>query len=137
MSATMLANLSRTTDPQTMLRRFLALDAVVTTTNGLVYVAASGPVGRLLGVGSGLLLELGVFLVLFGAGVGYLASRRQPAAFPVKAVIEANLAWAVASLAALVLWFSPTTAGTFWIPVQAATVAGFAGLQHLALRARG
>ncbi|MBT2397157.1 hypothetical protein [Streptomyces sp. ISL-100] len=137
MSATMLANLSRTTDPQTMLRRFLALDAVVTTTNGLVYVAASGPVGRLLGVGSGLLLELGVLLVVFGAGVGYLASRREPAAFPVKAVIEVNLAWAVASLAALVLWFSPTTAGTFWIPMQAATVAGFAGLQHLALRARG
>ncbi|MBT2487340.1 hypothetical protein J7E96_02050 [Streptomyces sp. ISL-96] len=137
MSATMLANLSRTTDPQTMLRRFLALDAVVTTTNGLVYVAASGPVGRLLGVGSGLLLELGLLLVVFGAGVGYLASRREPAALPVKAVIEVNLAWAVASLAALVLWFSPTTAGTFWIPMQAATVAGFAGLQHLALRARG
>ncbi|MGW0561267.1 hypothetical protein ACWDZ4_11675 [Streptomyces sp. NPDC003016] len=137
MSATLLANLSRTTDPRTMLRRFLALDAVVTTTNGLVYVAASGPVGRLLGVGPVLVLEAGLFLVLFGAGVGYLASRRQPAGFPVKAVIEANLVWAVASLAALVLWFSPTTAGTFWIPMQAATVAGFAGLQHLALRARG
>lgn len=137
MSATMLANLSRTTDPQTMLRRFLALDAVVTTTNGLVYVAASGPVGRLLGVGSGLLVGIGVFLVVFGAGVGYLASRRQPAVFPVKAVIEANLVWAVAGLVALVLWFSPTTAGTAWIPMQAATVAGFAGLQYLALRARG
>ncbi|MBT2508024.1 hypothetical protein J7I98_19465 [Streptomyces sp. ISL-98] len=137
MSATLLANLSRTTEPQTMLRRFLALDAVVTTTNGLVYVAASGPVGRLLGVGSTLLLEIGVFLVLFGAGVGYLASRREPGTFAVKAVIEANLVWAVVSLAALVLWFSPTTAGTFWIPMQAATVAGFAGLQHLALRARG
>ncbi|OEJ41803.1 hypothetical protein AR457_06605 [Streptomyces agglomeratus] len=137
MSATLLANLSRTTDPRTMLRRFLALDAVVTTTNGLVYAAGSGPVGRLLGVGSGLLLGLGLFLVAFGAGVGYLATRPEPAALPVKAVIEANLAWAVAGLAALVFWFSPTTAGTFWIPVQAATVAGFAGLQHLALRARG
>ncbi|MGX1880731.1 hypothetical protein [Streptomyces sp. NPDC055287] len=137
MSATMLATLSRTTDPQAVLRRFLALDALVTITNGLVYVAASGPVGRLLGVDAGLLLALGVFLVVFGAGVGYLASRREPAAFPVKGVIEANLVWAVASLAALVLWFSPTTAGTFWIPMQAATVAGFAGLQHLALRARG
>ncbi|GAA2962889.1 hypothetical protein [Streptomyces enissocaesilis] len=137
MSATLLANLSRTTDPRMMLRRFLALDAVVTTTNGLVYVAASGPVGGLLGVGPVLVLEAGLFLVLFGAGVGHLASRRQPAAFPVRAVIEANLVWAVASLAALVLWFSPTTAGAFWIPVQAATVAGFAGLQHLALRARG
>ncbi|MGW7055854.1 hypothetical protein [Streptomyces sp. NPDC054887] len=137
MSAPLLANLSRTTDPQTMLRRFLALDAVVTTGNGLVYVAASGPVGRLLGVGSGLLLGLGVLLVVFGAGVGYLASRREPATLPVRAVVEVNLAWAVAGLVALVLWFSPTTAGAFWIPAQAAIVACFAGLQHLALRARG
>ncbi|MEV6650972.1 hypothetical protein [Streptomyces sp. NPDC051219] len=37
--------------------------------------------------------------------------------------------------AALALWFSPTTAGAVWIPVQAMTVAGFAVLQHLALRA--
>ncbi|WP_455360440.1 hypothetical protein [Streptomyces sp. SYSU K21746] len=139
MSATLLGtisrSISRTTEPQTMLRRFLALDAVVTTANGLAYVAASGPLGRLLGVGSGLLPELGVFLVLFGAGVGYLASRKQPPVFPVKAVIEANLLWAALSIAALVLWFSPTTAGAVWIPMQAMTVAGFAVLQHLALRA--
>ncbi|GAA1511271.1 hypothetical protein GCM10009730_14760 [Streptomyces albidochromogenes] len=137
MSAPLLANLSRTTDPQTTLRRFLALDAVVTTGNGLVYVVASGPVGRLLGVGSGLLLGLGVLLVVFGAGVGFLASRPEPSALAVRAVVEVNLAWAVASVAALLLWFSPTTAGAFWIPLQAATVAGFAGFQYLASRARG
>ncbi|WP_229868059.1 hypothetical protein, partial [Streptomyces chryseus] len=92
MSAALLAHLSRTTDPRTMLRRFLALDAVVTTGNGLVYVVASGPVGRLLGVGSGLLLGLGVLLVVFGAGVGHLASRPEPPALLVTAVIEVNLA---------------------------------------------
>lgn len=82
MSATLLAGISRTTEPQTMLRRFLALDAVVTTVNGLAYAAASGPLGRLLGVDSDLLLELGVFLVLFGAGVGYLASAMRPRSCP-------------------------------------------------------
>ncbi|MET7617531.1 hypothetical protein [Streptomyces sp. NPDC005408] len=135
MSATLLAGISRTTEPQTMLRRFLALDAVVTGVNGLAYVAASGPLGRLLGVDSALLLELGVFLALFGAGVGYLASRGRPSHLPVKLVIDANLLWAAISIAALGLWFDPTTAGAVWIPLQALTVAGFAVLQWSALRA--
>ncbi|MFF3458343.1 hypothetical protein ACFYXH_29320 [Streptomyces sp. NPDC002730] len=135
MSATLLAGISRTTEPQAMLRRFLALDAVVTGVNGLAYVAASGPLGRLLGVESALLLELGVFLTVFAAGVGSLASRRQPPRLPVMFVIDANLLWAVLGVAALALWFEPTTAGAVWIPMQAITVAGFAALQWSALRA--
>ncbi len=134
MSATLLAGFARTAVPQLALRRFLALDSVVTTGNGLAYVAFSAPLGRLLGVGQELLLALGVLLVLYGAAVGALASRRQPPALAVKAVVETNYAWAALSLVALVVWFSPTVAGTVWIPVQALTVAGFAVLQQLALR---
>ncbi|MFD7446063.1 hypothetical protein [Streptomyces sp. NPDC059909] len=135
MSQALLAGLSRTTEPQTTLRRFLALDAVVTGTNGLAYLAASGPLGRLLGVDAALLLELGVFLTLFAAGVGFLAARQQPPAGPVKLVVDANAVWAVLSVVALVAWLEPSTAGTLWIMVQAMTVAGFAGLQWFALRA--
>ncbi|MER8070709.1 hypothetical protein ABTZ59_20690 [Streptomyces sp. NPDC094034] len=134
MSATLLAGIARTTAPQTMLRRFLALDALTTGVNGLAYVAASGPLGRLLGVDDTLLLGLGVFLTLFGAGVGFLATRHRPPRLPVKVVVEANLLWAVVSVAALALWLAPTTAGAVWIPVQALTVAGFAVLQWSALR---
>ncbi|MFD7284558.1 hypothetical protein [Streptomyces sp. NPDC059863] len=134
MSATLLSGIARTTEPQTMLRRFLALDALTTGLNGLAYVAASGPLGRLLGVDDTLLLGLGVFLALFGAGVGFLATRRQPPRLPVRVVVEANLLWAAVSIAALALWLDPTTAGAVWIPVQALTVAGFAVLQWSALR---
>jgi hypothetical protein len=134
MSATLLATLARTEEPRPMLRRFLALDSVVTTGNGLAYVAFSGPLGRLLGVGSGLLLELGLLLLAYGAGVGWLASRRRPPALPVKLVIETNYAWAALSLVALAVWFSPSTAGAVWIPAQGLAVAGFALLQQLALR---
>ncbi len=134
MSATLIGSVARTTVPQTALRRFLALDAVVTGGNGLVYAAFGAPLGRLLGIGAGTLLELGIFLTAFGAGVGWLASRRRPPAFPVKCVIEANYAWAVLSLVSLFLWEAPTTAGLVWIPMQAATVASFALLQQLALR---
>ncbi|MCP3753927.1 hypothetical protein [Streptomyces sp. TBY4] len=135
MSATLFTAVARTDVPRTALRRFLALDSVVTTGNGLAYAAFSAPLGRLLGLGQGLLLGLGVFLVLYGAGVGLLASRRQPPAFPVRLVIEGNYAWAALSLVGLVVWFTPTTAGAVWIPAQALTVASFALLQQLALRA--
>ncbi|MFE1897358.1 hypothetical protein ACFW9B_16245, partial [Streptomyces yangpuensis] len=70
MSATLLAGFARTDVPQLALRRFLALDSVVTTGNGLAYVAFSAPLGRLLGVGQELLPALGVLLVLYGAGGG-------------------------------------------------------------------
>ncbi|MFE6336644.1 hypothetical protein ACFVP3_34990 [Streptomyces sp. NPDC057806] len=136
MSATQLAALARTSEPGTVLRRFLALDAVVTGANALAYLAASGPLGRLFGVDSALLIALGIFLAVYAAGVGLLASRARPAAFPVRVVIESNFAWAALSLLALAVWLSPTTAGAVWTVVQALTVAGFAALQHLALRSR-
>ncbi|MGW6059659.1 hypothetical protein [Streptomyces sp. NPDC055189] len=134
-SAFPLTVLARTDDPKTMLRRFLALDAVVTAGNGLGYAAASGPFGRLLGVDAGLLLGLGVFLTLYAAGVGYLASRKSPPVLAVRGVIEANTLWALLSVVAVVAWFSPSTAGAVWIPLQAVVVAGFAAVQYVALRA--
>lgn len=136
MSATQLAVLARTVEPQRMLRRFLGLDAVVTGVNALAYLALSGPLGDFFGVGSGLLLGLGAFLALYTAGVGLLAARPQPPAAGVRIVVEGNLLWAVASLAALALWLDPTAAGAVWTVLQALVVAGFAVLQHRALRAR-
>ena len=119
----------------TPLRRFLALDAVVTAGNGLIYLVLAGPVGRLLDISSGFLRGVGVFLVLYGLDVGFLASRRIPSAAWTQVVIELNLLWAVASVAALVFgWLEPSTAGAVWIPLQAAVVAGFALLQHGALK---
>ncbi|USQ84346.1 hypothetical protein NFX46_11390 [Streptomyces phaeoluteigriseus] len=134
-SATLTA-LARTAEPHSALRRFLALDALVTGANGVAYLAASGPLGRLLGVDSTLLLPLGLVLTVYAVAVGLLASRARPAALPVKAVVEVNLAWSALSLVALALWLSPTATGAVWTVLQAGTVAGFAALQHLALKAR-
>ncbi|MGW4894437.1 hypothetical protein ACWEQL_19515 [Kitasatospora sp. NPDC004240] len=122
------------TAAQTLLRRWLALDAVVTGGNGLAYLAFSGPLGDLLGVDAGALTEIGAFLLLYGLGVGLLAARRRPPVLGVRAVIDANLVWPVLSIVAMELWLEPTTAGLVWIPMQAATVLGFAVLQFLALR---
>ncbi|MFE9792470.1 hypothetical protein ACFYRL_12075 [Streptomyces goshikiensis] len=138
MSASLLsgaARIARTPEPRAMLRRFLALDSLVTTANGLAYAAFAAPLGRLLGVGQDLLAALGVLLVLYGAAVGLLAARRRPRPLAVAAVIDVNCAWAAASVAALVLWFEPTAAGAVWIPAQALVVAAFALSQWLSLRA--
>ncbi|WP_159774925.1 hypothetical protein [Streptomyces sp. HM190] len=137
MSATPLAALARTTDPRTMLRRFLAADAAVTGANGLAYLVAAGPLGRFLGVGAGLLAALGAFLTVYAAAVALLAARGRPPAWAVTAVVEANLAWALLSLVALALWLGPSTAGAVWTVLQALTVAGFAAAQYTALRAAG
>ncbi|MFE3068281.1 hypothetical protein [Streptomyces sp. NPDC059247] len=135
MSQALLAGLARTDRPQTAVRRFLALDAVVTGANGIAYAVASGPLGELLGVDPGLLLGLGLFLTAFAAVVALLATRPEPPATAVKLVVDANALWAVLSVVALFAWLEPTTAGLFWTPVQALTVAGFAALQWTALRA--
>ncbi|KOV96479.1 membrane protein [Streptomyces sp. NRRL B-1140] len=134
MSAIRLAALARTSEPQSVLRRFLVLDAAVTGANALAYLAFSGPLGRFLGADATLLLAVGTFLAVYAAAVGLLAARRQPPALGVRAVVEANLAWAAVSLAALALWLTPSTAGAVWTVLQALAVAGFAVLQHMALR---
>ncbi|WP_327361164.1 MULTISPECIES: hypothetical protein [unclassified Streptomyces] len=135
MSATLLGSIVRTTVPQGALRRLLALDCVVTTGNGLAYAAFSAPLGRLLGVGQAALLELGLFLVLYGACVGGLAARRRPPVLPVRWVIGSNWAWTGLSLVSLLLWDAPTAVGLVWIPAQALVVAALALLQAPALRA--
>ncbi|MFF0589079.1 hypothetical protein ACFYWD_24295 [Streptomyces sp. NPDC003781] len=134
MSTHQLAALARTAEPRLMLRRFLALDAVVTGTNALAYLVLSGPLGRWFGAGSGLLLVLGAFLAVYAGCVGLLAARPRPPALAVRAVVEANLAWAAVSFVALALWLTPTTAGAVWTVLQALVVAGFALLQYGALR---
>ncbi|MEU9603327.1 hypothetical protein [Streptomyces sp. NPDC048057] len=134
-ATTLLAGISRTTDPTVMLRRFLGLDAVVTGTNGIAYIAASGPLGRLLGVDSGLLLGVGIVILAYGLGVALVASRPEPHPAAVTAVVDINVVYAVVSILAVLLWFEPTTAGAVWIPLQALVVAGFGVAQWAALRA--
>lgn len=133
------ATLRRQEGPQegarVWLSRFLALDAAVTGANGLAYLVASEPVGDMLGVGSDVLFGLGVFLVVFAVAVAVVSLRPAPPVAAVTAVIDANVAWTVLSVLAVVLWLdAPTTLGTVWIPLQALTVGGFAALQFTALR---
>jgi hypothetical protein len=135
MSAGQLTVSVRAAEPLTALRRLLALDAALTGANALAYLALPGPLGRLLGLDSWLLLLAGADLAVFAVAVGTLAARNVPRAVP--AVATANLAWAALSCLALGLWLTPSAVGVVWIVLQAVVVAVLGVLQHAVLRAAG
>jgi hypothetical protein len=113
-----------------LLRVALKLDAIVTGANGAAYVVIAGPLGDLLGVPTSFLRAIGAFLVIFAVAVWETATSDRPAPAAVLAVIALNVLWVVDSLVVLATGaYDPTTVGAVWIALQAATVAGFAGLQ--------
>lgn len=130
-----MTHLTVTADPTRFLRLALASDAVVTGVNGLVYLAAAPLAADLLGPGATLLRGLGIFLLLYGAAVGFLAGRREIGQAATQAVIGLNIAWTLGSVAAVVFGLLEfTTIGAVWAIAQALTVGAFAELQIMGLR---
>ncbi|MFI6599781.1 hypothetical protein ACIBHX_26335 [Nonomuraea sp. NPDC050536] len=127
--------LTATADRTKFLRIALALDAVVTGVNGLVYLVAAGPVGDLLGPAPAVLREIGVFLLVYGAAVGFLATRATISPAGIKAVIGLNIVWTLASVAAVIAGaLDLTTLGAIWAIAQALVVGVFAEIQIMGLR---
>ncbi len=116
------------------LRTALRLDAVVTAANGAAYLAAAPWLTDLLGVPPGALRGLGASLLVFAAGVWLVAARPQVSGVATEVVAGTNALWVAASVAAVVTDRFPLTgAGTAWVLLQAAVVAGFAAAQLAAL----
>lgn len=123
------------TSAATLLRRFLALDAVVTTGNGLIYLVFSGWAASLLGVSATALVAIGAFLTAFGLGVGALALAKTPSATGTTVVADANILWVLASVVVGAFGLlGANTIGTLWTFAQALTVGAFAALQIYGLR---
>ncbi|MET9340535.1 MULTISPECIES: hypothetical protein [unclassified Nonomuraea] len=124
-----------TADRAKFLRLALAADAIITGGNGLIYLLAAAPVGALLGADAGVLREIGVFLLVYGAAVGFLASRATISRAATQAVIALNIVWTLGSVATVVTGLMDfTTIGAIWAIAQALVVAGFAELQIMGLR---
>jgi hypothetical protein len=121
--------------PYGLLKLALGADAVITGANGVAYLAGASLLDGPLGVEASTLRPIGAFLVVFAAIVGATAIAKRPAPVAVEAIILANVAWALGSVAVLVAGtLDPTTGGGVWIALQALVVGGFAGLQTAALR---
>ncbi|WP_433025465.1 hypothetical protein [Actinomycetospora sp. CA-053990] len=113
------------------LRAVLRLDAVASGALGLAAVAGAGVLDTALGLPSSLLLGVGVFLVVYAAGLVALAGRAvipRPATW---VVVLGNSAWVLASLGLVVgAWDRLTVLGAVIVLAQAAAVAVFADLQY-------
>lgn len=109
----------------------LRLDAVASGALGLAAVAGAGVLDTALGLPSSLLLGVGVFLVVYAAGLVALAGREvipRPATW---VVVLGNSAWVLASLGLVVgAWDRLTVLGAVIVLAQAAAVAVFADLQY-------
>ena len=106
----------------------LLADAATTSVNGLAYLAAGGLLADWFGAPESLVRGVGVFLLVFGAGVVLLAARRPIPRRAVLALAVLNGLWVLASLDYAVMG-DLTTRGTVWTVLQALVVGAFAAGQ--------
>ena len=116
------------------LRQVLLLDVALTGATAVLMVFGAGLLGPVLGLPTALLRYAGLALLPFVAIVFAVARRLPPSPAAVRGIVAANLAWAAASVLLIVGgWVAPTVLGTAFVLLQAAAVAGLAGLQWRAL----
>ena len=116
-------------------RVVLKLDAVVTSFNGIAYLALAAWLKTFLGVETAVLYPVGAFLFVFGVGVFVVGTRETLNRNAIAAIAAANFLWAVLSIGVLISGvLSPTGVGAVWIALQALVVAVFAGLQDVGIK---
>src|SRR5262245_20512367 len=79
--------------PSLFLRRALLADAAISGATGVLLLVGANLVDALLGLPSALLREAGIFLIPYGAVVGFLGIRERVTAAAVWAVIACNGLW--------------------------------------------
>ncbi len=118
-----------------LLRFALRLDALGSASAGVLASLLASPLATTLGVDPQRVLAVGVFMLGYGALVGWLGLHsRLPLAW-VWSVVIGNSLWVLASVALVFSdWIAPTAVGLALVLTQAAAVAVFAELQYLGLR---
>jgi hypothetical protein len=119
------------------LRRVLFADAIASGATGLLLFVGAGWLADLLQLPDALLRPVGLFLILYGAFVAYVATRVNASRGTVWAIIIVNALWAVDSIVLLVSgWVTPNALGYAFVIAQALVVAAFAEAQTIGLRQR-
>lgn len=118
-----------------LLRRALLADGLISGAMGLLLAVGYGALSPLLLLPESLLLQTGLFCVVYGVFVGWLGARDALPRPLVWLVIIGNALWTLGSLTLLVSGaVSPNVLGVAFVMVQAVTVGVFAELQYLGLR---
>jgi hypothetical protein len=117
------------------LRRTLIADSIFSGISALALVLDAAALAGLTELPEQLLRETGLFLILYAALVGWLASRTATARAWIVLVISGNVAWTVASIALLLSSaVHPNLFGEVVVVAQAIATAVLAELQYLGLR---
>jgi hypothetical protein len=121
-----------------ILRTALWIDSAACGAMGLSFALGSPALDGALGIPSGWLAGLGVFLIAWAGGLGWLAARsRIPTAFA-WTVVAGNTAWLLASVAAVAFgWWPLTTAGTAVVIAQAVAVVALIEAEYVGIRRAG
>jgi hypothetical protein len=116
------------------LRNALLVDAAASGATALLMIAGAGMLDGLLGLPAALLRGAGLVLVPYVAFVVWAGTRTPIQGGAVWAIIVANAAWAIASIALLVGFLSPTLLGTAFVIGQALVVALLGEVQYVGLK---
>jgi hypothetical protein len=121
--------------PHTFLRYALMADAIASGATGLLLIVGAGLLEGFLNIPVALSREAGLVLIPYVAFVATVGTRQNIMRGAVWAIILANAAWALASVALLLSgWIAPNLLGIVFIAMQAAVVAVFGELQFVGLR---
>lgn len=120
------------------LRRALLVDAIFSGVSALSLALGAAPLAHLTELPATLLRETGLFLILYTALVGWLATRQAAAKAWIALVIAGNAAWTLASIALLFSGaINPNLFGETAVVLQAIATGVLAELQYIGLRRSG
>lgn len=124
-----------TADRSTFLRTVIGLDAAACGLMGAGFAFDAGLLSPLLGLSPAFMQPVGLFLLVYAAGLAFLASRKTLPRGAVWGLVIFNAVWAIESLAIMALgWVQPTMIGQAFIAAQAAAALVVADLQYIVLR---
>jgi hypothetical protein len=120
-----------------LLRTALKVDGVVCATVGLICAVGVSALDGALGIPAGWLFGIGLLLVACGAVLWWMSVSAAPAAYG-RVAVAVNLAWAAASVVAIVAgWWPLTGLGVAVVIAQAVAVVALADLEYMGLRRVG
>lgn len=119
----------------TFLRFVIGADAVACGLVGAGFAFDAGLLAEPLGLSTAFMQPVGLFLLVYAAGLVLLALRPTLPRAAVWALVAFNAIWAIESLAIMALgWVQPTPLGVAFIAVQAVAALIVADLQYIVLR---
>ena len=121
--------------PSLFLRRALQADAIFSGAGAAMFSLGAGLLAPLCNLPEALLRETGLFLIVYAAFVGWLATRQSFPRILAGIVVVGNAAWTLASIALLFSGaVTPNLLGEAAVVAQAIATGIFAELQFIGLR---